>query len=140
MKFDRRGELEWFAFFYDPLEKTVFRLYDEASAYASLCVTPYVYPDGLVTLFDYSVKDGGTRLPRRWRPSVLWGGALLGVLVVALNIADMVNVGSASFLAITSFRVRQVLSDVAALTLALAALWLAWSQLRPPPSVVRTPL
>ena len=92
----------------------------------------------LVALFDYSVKDGGTRLPRTWRPSVLWGGALLGVVVVVLNIADMVNVGSASFLAITSFRVRQVLSDVAALTLALAALWLAWSQLKPPPSVVGT--
>jgi len=50
-----------------------------------------------VALFDYFIKDGDTRLPRQWRLSVLWGVALLGVLVVLLNITDIVNVGTASF-------------------------------------------
>ncbi len=50
-----------------------------------------------VALFDYFIKDGDTRLPRQWRLSVLWGAALLGVLVVLLNITDIVNVGTASF-------------------------------------------
>jgi hypothetical protein len=93
---------------------------------------------GLVVLFDYFMKDGDTRLPSQWRPSVLWGVALFGVLVVLLNIADIVNVGTASFGTRGGFRVREVLSALAALTLASAALLLAWGQLKPPPSVAGT--
>jgi hypothetical protein len=62
MKLDRRGDLEWFAFYIDPLEQTVFRLYDDTSAYASLAVTPYVYPQDRelgTLLYETSVRKLG---------------------------------------------------------------------------------
>ena len=91
-----------------------------------------------VALFAYFVEDADTRLPRQWRPSVLWAVVVLGGLAVLLNIADMVNIQTASFASNAGFRVRQVFSDLAALSLASAALWLAWGRLRPPPSLDRT--
>jgi len=56
--------------------------------------------------------------------------ALLGGSVVLLIIADVVNVGTASFFAYAGSRVGRSLSDLAALTLAAAALWLASDEAR----------
>ena len=91
----------------------------------------------LVAIFDHSIEDGGTRLPRNWRASVLWAVALLGVLVVLLNIADVVNIETASFSANAGSRVGRIVSDLAPVTLASAASWLAWRRLRPQASVAR---
>jgi uncharacterized membrane protein YgcG len=44
MGLDRRGELDWFAFYYDPLAREVCSFPDSLTAYASLCITPYVFP------------------------------------------------------------------------------------------------
>jgi hypothetical protein len=86
MKLNKRGEMEWFAFFYDPLEKTVFRLYDEMSAYASLCITPYVYPQHKelgTLLYETSVRQLGWNDPKKpvfeFHPDPRWG--LIGLLM-----------------------------------------------------------
>jgi len=95
MKFDRRGELEWFAFFYDPLEKTVFRLYDEASAYASLCVTPYVYPQDKklgALLYETSARTLGWNDPKKplieFHPDPRWA---LIMLLMSRELGDHVT-------------------------------------------------
>lgn len=44
MALDRSGELDWFAFYYDPLEREVCTPPDNLSAYGSLIVLPYVMP------------------------------------------------------------------------------------------------
>ncbi len=41
---DRRGDLDWFAFYYDPIEKEVCSPPDNLSAYGSLIVLPYLVP------------------------------------------------------------------------------------------------
>jgi hypothetical protein len=44
MKTDKRGRMTSFTLYYDPIEKADFSFRDEVSAYASMCVTPYVHP------------------------------------------------------------------------------------------------
>nr|MBA2346892.1 hypothetical protein [Solirubrobacterales bacterium] len=44
MHVDRRGELDWFALYYDPLERLACTPPDHLAAYASLIVLPYVMP------------------------------------------------------------------------------------------------
>lgn len=44
MGIDRRGELEWFAAYYDPIEKAACSFEQPVSAYMALITTPYVYP------------------------------------------------------------------------------------------------
>ena len=44
MGFDRKGKLDWFAFYYDPLEQSLFTFRDDIAAYAALAITPYVVP------------------------------------------------------------------------------------------------
>jgi len=68
MHFNRQGEVEWFALFVDPIERTIMRLYDETSAYASLCVTPYVYPQDRqfgALLYETSVRQLGWNDPAK---------------------------------------------------------------------------
>jgi hypothetical protein len=68
MKTNRRGELEWFTFYYDPLERTNYVLRDEVSAYASLCVTPYVHPQDQALaelLYTSSVRTLGWDDPKK---------------------------------------------------------------------------
>jgi hypothetical protein len=58
-------------------------------------------------------------------------------LVILLNIADVVNIETASFSANAGSRVGRIVSDLAPVTLASAAFWLAWRRLRPQASVAR---
>jgi hypothetical protein len=44
MRLDGKGCLASFAFYYDPLEDAVCTFPDELTAFASLCITPYVLP------------------------------------------------------------------------------------------------
>lgn len=44
MGLDRHGELDWFALYYDPIEREACAFPDHASAYAALTVTPYIAP------------------------------------------------------------------------------------------------
>jgi hypothetical protein len=44
MQLDGQGRLAGFAFYYDPLEDQVCTFPDELTAYAALCITPYVLP------------------------------------------------------------------------------------------------
>ena len=62
MKLDRRGRLRWFALCYDPLEATLYRLRDDVSAYASLCITQFVLPQDPelgTLLYEASVRTLG---------------------------------------------------------------------------------
>ena len=43
MRLTRRGELDWFALYYDPIEERVATV-EALSAYYALIITPYVYP------------------------------------------------------------------------------------------------
>ena len=86
MKLNRKGELEWFAFFIDPIERTIMRLYDETSAYASLCPAPYVYPQHRefgTFLYETSVRQLGWNDPRKplieFHPDPRW--ALIALLM-----------------------------------------------------------
>lgn len=68
MKTGRRGEIEWFTFYYDPLEKANFILRDQLSAYASLAITPYVHPQDREfgeLLYTSSVRQLGWDDPRK---------------------------------------------------------------------------
>ncbi|HEY2705017.1 MAG TPA: hypothetical protein VGL20_15140 [Candidatus Dormibacteraeota bacterium] len=68
MGLDRRGGIEWFAFYYDPIEKAVMRLRDDVSAYASLCITPYVLPQHREfgsLLYESSLRTLGWDDPRK---------------------------------------------------------------------------
>jgi hypothetical protein len=68
MKVNKRGELEWFTFYYDPIEKANCTFRDEVSAYASLCVTPYIHPQDKELgelLYSASVRQLGWDDPRK---------------------------------------------------------------------------
>ncbi len=68
MGLDRRGGIDWFALYYDPLERAPLLLRDDLSAYASLCITPYVVPQHRefgTTLYESSVRRLGWDDPRK---------------------------------------------------------------------------
>lgn len=44
MGLDRKGNLDWFAFYYDPLERSMCTLRDDVGAYAAMAITLYVVP------------------------------------------------------------------------------------------------
>jgi hypothetical protein len=95
MKFNKRGEVEWFAFCYDPLEQTVMRLYDEASAYAALCVTPYLYPQDKelgTLLYESAARQLGWSDPKKplieFHPDPRWA---LIMLLMARELGDQVT-------------------------------------------------
>lgn len=67
MGLDRRGDLEWFALYYDPIEKEAGTFPDHLTSYASLCVTPYIYPqqpDWAIRLYEMSVRKLGWSNPQ----------------------------------------------------------------------------
>jgi len=68
LRLDGRGRLEAFAFYYDPLEDEVCTFPRELTAYAALCITPYVLPQNRAFgefLYEQSVELLGWNDPRK---------------------------------------------------------------------------
>ncbi|HYF28338.1 MAG TPA: hypothetical protein VD931_21525, partial [Baekduia sp.] len=64
---DRRGDLAWFALYYDPVEQEAATFPDHLTAYASLAVTPYVLPQRPEWgrwLYEVSVRKLGWSDPK----------------------------------------------------------------------------
>ena len=64
---DRRGDLEWFAFYYDPIERQACTFPDHVTALASLVTLPYLYPqhpEWGAWLYEQSVRKLGWSNPR----------------------------------------------------------------------------
>lgn len=67
MGLDRKGELDWFALYYDPIEKQASSFPYNLAAYASLCVVPYILPqrpDLGTKLYELSLRKLGWSNPR----------------------------------------------------------------------------
>jgi hypothetical protein len=63
---DRRGDLEWFAFYYDPIERQACTFPDHVTALAALVTLPYIYPqrpDWGEWLYEASVRKLGWSNP-----------------------------------------------------------------------------
>jgi hypothetical protein len=63
----RRGDLDWFAFYYDPLRREACTFPDNATAMASLITLPYLYPQDKQWggwLYEQSVRLLGYSNPR----------------------------------------------------------------------------
>jgi hypothetical protein len=64
---DRRGDLEWFAFYYDPIERQACTFPDDVTAVAALVTLPYIYPqrpDWGQWLYEASVRKLGWSNPK----------------------------------------------------------------------------
>ena len=64
---DRRGDLEWFAFYYDPIERQACTFPDHVTALAALVTLPYIYPqrpDWGAWLYEQAVRKLGWSDPR----------------------------------------------------------------------------
>ena len=64
---DRRGDLEWFAFYYDPIEREATTFPDHVTALAPLVALPYLYPqrpDWGQWLYEQSVRKLGWSNPK----------------------------------------------------------------------------
>ena len=68
MGLDRKGGLDWFAFYYDPLERSLFTFRDDVAAYAALAITPYVVPQDRAfgtKLYEMAVRKLGWNDPKK---------------------------------------------------------------------------
>ena len=68
MGLDRKGNLDWFAFYYDPLERSMCTLRDDVGAYAAIAITLYVLPrDRLFAtqLYEMAVTKLGWNAPHK---------------------------------------------------------------------------
>jgi Linalool dehydratase/isomerase len=68
LRLDGRGRLESFAFYYDPLEDEVCTFPNELTAYAAICITPYVLPQNRAFgqfLYEQSVALLGWSDPKK---------------------------------------------------------------------------
>jgi Linalool dehydratase/isomerase len=68
MRLDGRGRLEAFAFYYDPLEDEVCTFPNELTAYAAICITPYLLPQNRAFgefLYEQSVSLLGWNDPKK---------------------------------------------------------------------------
>jgi len=66
MGLDKRGDLDWFALYYDPIEREAGTFPDDLTAYASLCVTPYILPqrpEWAIQLYEMSCRKLGWSTP-----------------------------------------------------------------------------
>jgi hypothetical protein len=64
---DRRGALEWFAFYYDPIEREAATFPDDVTALAALVTLPYIHPqrpDWGQWLYEESVRKLGWSNPK----------------------------------------------------------------------------
>lgn len=65
---DRKGNLEWFAFYYDPLERSMCTLRDDVGAYAAIAITLYVLPRDrafATMLYEMAVNKLGWNAPSK---------------------------------------------------------------------------
>lgn len=63
---DRKGNLDWFAFYYDPLERSMCTLRDDVGAYAAIAITLYILPQNRVfgtELYEMAVRKLGWNDP-----------------------------------------------------------------------------
>ncbi len=95
MGHDRKGTLDWFAFYYDPREKSLFTFRDDVAAYAALAITPYVVPQDLAfgtQLYDMAVQKLGWNNPRlpllQLHPDPRW---LTSGLLMARELGDAIT-------------------------------------------------
>ena len=68
MGLDHKGNLEWFAFYYDPLEKSMCSLRDDVGAYAAIAITLYVLPRDrafATMLYEMAVNKLGWNAPTK---------------------------------------------------------------------------
>ena len=68
MGLDRQGNLDWFAFYYDPLERSMCTLRDEVGAYAAIAITLYVLPRDrafATGLYEMAVRKLGWNDPHK---------------------------------------------------------------------------
>lgn len=68
MGLDRKGNLDWFAFYYDPLERSLCTLRDEVGAYAAIAITLYVLPRDRAfgtLLYEMAVRKLGWNDPHK---------------------------------------------------------------------------
>jgi len=66
MAFDKKGNIDWFAFYYDPIEKSMCTLRDEVGAYAAIAITLYVLPRSRelgTKLYEMAVNKLGWNAP-----------------------------------------------------------------------------
>lgn len=64
---NRRGDLDWFALYYDPIEREACTFPDHLTGIASLCVTPYIYPqrpDWGLWLYEDAMRKLGWSDPK----------------------------------------------------------------------------
>ncbi len=86
MRLDRRGRLEAFAFYYDPIEDEVCTFPNELTAYAALAIVPYLLPQNRSFgefLYEQSMSALGWNDPKKplvhlaTDPRFLTGGQLI---------------------------------------------------------------
>jgi hypothetical protein len=68
MGLDQKGNLDWFAFYYDPLVRSICTFRDDVSAYAAIAITLYVLPQHRAfgtQLYDMAVRKLGWNDPKK---------------------------------------------------------------------------
>ena len=68
MGLDRKGNLDWFAFYYDPIERSMCTLRDDVGAYAAIAITLYVLPHNrqfASDLYEMAMRKLGWNDPRK---------------------------------------------------------------------------
>jgi len=92
---DSKGNLDWFAFYYDPLERSMCTLRDDVGAYAAIAVTLYVLPQNRAfgtELYEMAVRKLGWNDPSKpllqLHPDPRW--LALGILT-ARELGDTVT-------------------------------------------------
>lgn len=68
MGLDRKGNLDWFAFYYDPLERSMCTFRDDVGAYAAIAIALYVLPQNRAfgtQLYDMAVRKLGWNDPKK---------------------------------------------------------------------------
>ena len=110
MGFDKKGNLDWFAFYYDPIERAPFTLRDDLSAYCCIAITLYVLPMNRefgTFLYEMAVRKLGWNDPRKallqLHPDPRW--LTLGI-VCAREVGDHVTENRLRELAEASFEPR----------------------------------
>ena len=68
MGLDRQGNLDWFAFYYDPIERSMCTFRDDVGAYAAIAIALYVLPQNRAfgtQLYEMAVRKLGWNDPKK---------------------------------------------------------------------------